>query len=46
MRTEKEILEKLDEILTWLTPNDYFKGSMDGWGRALYWVLNKEEGDE
>jgi hypothetical protein len=42
MRTEEEILAKLDEILTWPASNDYFKGSMDGWGFALQWALNKE----
>jgi hypothetical protein len=44
MRTEEEIRAKLEEIiLTWRIENDYFKGSMDGWGFALQWVLNEED---
>lgn len=46
MRTPEEIRAKLDEMMAWPTPNDYFKGSLDGWGNALIWVLNEEELDE
>ena len=46
MRTPEEIRAKLDEMMAWPTPNDYFRGSLDGWWFALIWVLNEEEPDE
>jgi hypothetical protein len=46
MRTPEEIRAKLDEMMTWPAPTDYFVGMMDGWGCALIWALNEDEPDE
>lgn len=46
MRTPEEIRAKLDEMMTWPAPTDYFVGMMNGWGYALIWVLNEPAGGE